>query len=115
MEKTVMVMREEEVQTSDTAFLEVMGASPINKVLGFLIENERASWSMNEISENANVGYSTLKIVLPKMLKNKLLFVDKRIGKIKLYKINKENEIIKFIVSIYKTIEKRELRKFKEE
>ena len=44
---------------TNTSFLEVMGDSPINKVIDFLIENDRESWSMNEISENASPLYES--------------------------------------------------------
>lgn len=115
MEKAITITKEKEAQaTGTTVFLEVMGASPINKVLDFLIENDRASWSMNEISENANAGYSTLKILLPKMLKNNLLLVDKQIGKIKLYRINRNNEVIKRVCSIYKSTERMALEEFRD-
>ncbi len=112
MGKTLTMVKEKEATSDCTAFLEVMGASPTNKVLDFLIENERASWSMNEISKISNVGYSTLKILLPQLLNNHLIFVDRQIGNIKLYKINKKNKIIKHIYKIYKEIEKKTLREF---
>lgn len=101
----------EKKENINTSFLKIMGNSPINKVLDFLIENERESWSMNEISENANVGYSTLKLILPKIVKNNLVYIKKEIGKIKLYTINKENAIVKKIYDLYKTINKSEIER----
>jgi predicted transcriptional regulator len=95
-----------------TSFLEIMGVNPINRVLDFLIENDRESWTMAEISRNAGVGYSTLKVILPKMEKNKLIVVVKKVGKLKLYTINKDSEITKKIYSLYKAIN---LEKFKSE
>lgn len=95
-----------------TFFLEIMGASPMNRVLDFLIENDRTSWSMVEISKNAGVGYSTLKLILPRLEKNKLILVDKQIGKIKLYKINKEDSIVKKIYSLHKEINIKIMERF---
>jgi len=94
-----------------TSFLEVLGDSPTNKVLDFLIENDRTSWSMNEIRDNANVGYSTLKLILPIMLKNDLIEVDKKIGKIKLYVIKKDGKIVKKIYELYNEINTLEINK----
>lgn len=96
-----------EVQVDDTAFLEVMGKSPVNKVLDFLIENDDASWTMKDISEGRNMGYSTLKVLLPKMLDSELILVDREIGKIKFYKINKENEIVKYVYKIYRLVDEK--------
>ncbi|MBU3897083.1 MAG: hypothetical protein KJ697_04090 [Nanoarchaeota archaeon] len=84
-----------------TSFLEVMGDSPINKVIDFLIENDRESWSMIEICKNANVGYSTLKLILPQLLKYDLIIIKKTVGKINFYQINKESIIVKRIYSLY--------------
>lgn len=114
MARTITMTETKDVQAGDTLFLEVMGASPINKVFDFLIENERTSWSMNEISENMNVGYSTLKILIPKMLRNNLLVIDRKIGKIKLYKLNKENEIIKLVYGIYNKVYQTELKRIRD-
>ncbi len=97
--------------SSRTSFLKIMGANPINRVLDFLIENERTSWSMVEISKNANVGYSTLKIILPKMLETNLIKVVKKIGKIKLYVINKESSIVKKLFLLHKEIMLTEIQK----
>ena len=94
-----------------TSFLKVMGESPINKVLDFLIENDRESWSMNEISENAGVGYSTLKLLLPKMEKNDLIIVKKKIGKIKLFVANKKSPVIKKLYLFYRQINVSEIEK----
>lgn len=77
-----------------TTFQKTLGDSPQIKVLDFLIENERDSWSLIEIKEGTKTGYATLKYLLPKMLKNKLVVIDKRVGKTNLYKINLENKSI---------------------
>jgi len=90
------------------SFIEVMGNSPINRVLNFLIENDRESWNMNEISENAKVGYSTLKLLIPKLLKYDLIIIHKEIGRIKLYKIG-TCLIVKKIRELYNQINKQVL------
>lgn len=112
MQRTITVQKKTEAQVDDTIFLEVMGKSPVNKVLDFLIENERDSWTMREISEGRNVGYSTLKILLPRMVRHKLIIITREVGKTKLYKINKENDIIRYLYKIYKIMEKQALDEF---
>ena len=86
-----------------------MGANPTNRIIDFLIENDRDSWTMKEISENANVGYSTLKIILPRLLKRELIIIKKIIGTSKLYSINKENPVVKKIYELYNTINVQEI------
>ncbi len=82
-----------------TIFVETLGDSPQVKVLDFLIENIRCGWSLTEIKNETKTGYATLKYLLPKMLKKKLVIVDKKVGKAKLYKINLENKAIKHLIA----------------
>ena len=97
--------KKEQVQTN---FCKVMGNSVYTKLIDFFIENDRTHWSMYELTQ-ANVGYSTLKLVLPKLLENGLIIVDEQYGKIKLYRINKENIVVKKIYNLYDEINKQEI------
>ena len=94
----------EKNENSQTLLLEVLGASPPMRVLDFLIENERTSWSLIEISKNAKVGYSTLKLIIPTLLKAGLIKVDRTIGRVKLYIIVKNNGIVQKLSSLRNTI-----------
>lgn len=99
--------------SSKTNFLIALGSSPINKVLDFLIENRRGSWTMVEISKNARVGYSTLKIVMPNLLKNGLVKINKKVGKSNLFVINDENPTVEKLEDFRKQINLQSLKKFK--
>jgi predicted transcriptional regulator len=90
-----------------TSFVEVMGNNPTVRVLDFLIENDRESWSMVEISRNANVGYSTMKLLLPRLIKQEILVARRRIGKINLYGMNKGNRLVQRIYDTYNEANKR--------
>lgn len=89
---------------SKTAFLKIMGANPRNRILDFLIENKRESWTMIEIRDNANVGYATLKLILPEMEKEGLIKVTKIVGRSKLYTINNDSSIVEKIESLHQEI-----------
>jgi len=89
---------------NNTSFLEVMGDTPYNKVLDFLIENERESWTMGEISENSDIGYSTLKMIIPRMLNFGLIIIVRTVGKSNLYTINQESPIVKELKLLHHTI-----------
>ena len=84
-----------------------MGNSPTNRVLDFLIENDRTSWTMMEIFKNEKIGYATLKYLIPEMIKNELIIIDNQVGKAKLLKINKENSIVSAIINLYCEINKK--------
>lgn len=82
-----------------TIFIETLGNSPQIKVLDFLMENYRDGWSLMEIKKNTKVGYSTLKVLLPKLLKRKLVIIKQQVGKAKLYSINTNNIVIKHLMA----------------
>lgn len=71
-----------------------LGDSPRIKVLYFLMRNKEKSFSLVEIRDKAKVGYSTLKQLMPKILKEKLVLIDRIICKSNLYKINMEHNLI---------------------
>lgn len=103
----------ERTENSKTFFLKIMGANPVNRVLDFMIENERDSWAITEISKFAKVGYSTLKVLLPKMQSNGLLKITKKVGKLKLYTINKDNPVVKKIYNLHNQINLQTIETFK--
>ncbi len=81
-----------------------MGSNPLNKILDFLIENDNESWALVELRDQADVGYSTLKVLIPKMLENELIEIHKTIGKSSLYRINKKSLVVKKIYGVYNII-----------
>ena len=81
-----------------------MGSNPLNKILDFLIENDNESWALVELRDQAEVGYSTLKVLIPKMLENGLIEIHKTIGKSSFYRINKKNPVVEKIYGVYNII-----------
>ena len=75
-------------------FIELFGNSPQVKVLDFFIANYWEAWSMVEISKEIKAGYSTLKILLPRLVKKDFLKVKKKVGKINFYELNLKNPVI---------------------
>ena len=84
-----------------SVFLETFGDSPTNRVLDFLIVFNSFDYSIADISENAGVGYSTLKILIKELVKRKIVVQTRISGKNKMYKLNKENPIVAKFVEFY--------------
>ncbi len=82
-----------------TIFVETLGNSPQIKVLDFLICFREFDYPLTELSKNTKVSYSTLKYLLPKMLKRKLVIITKKVGKANLYKINVENNAVRHLMA----------------
>ena len=84
-----------------SVFLKTFGDSPINKVLDFLVVFDEFDYSIADIAEHSGTGYSTLKQLI-KDLKDRKIVVQTRVsGKNKMYRINKDNAIVKSFISFY--------------
>ena len=87
-------------------FLKKQGATPRNKVLDFLITNQEIDYSLKEIARYSGAGYSTVKILIKKLAKEKWIVPTRKISKIVLYKLNINNsEVKKFIEFFWEVIE----------
>ena len=99
------------VMTEQTAFLKVMGDAPINKVLDFMIVFSSFDYSLTDIAKNSGVAYSTLMLFWKKLEKHKIVTFTRKVGKAKMYILNKENPAVKQMIRLHKTICKQEVRK----
>lgn len=84
-----------------SAFLELFGENPVNNLLDFLVVFDQFDYSMADIASNADVGYSTLKELLPELEKKKIIVKTRVSGKSPMYKLNKTNPTIKKFVLFY--------------
>ena len=87
-----------EKENINTIFREILGNSARIKIIDFLMENHREAWNFMEIKKNCDVGYSTLKLEVPKILEFGLIKIKKKIGKSNLYQWNMDNEYAKALI-----------------
>ncbi len=106
MEKGIM-----EMGNIETSFIEVMGDYPINRVIDFLIENDRAEWSIMEIVDQTGIGYSTLKKLLPHLIEKDLIVSDRQVARSKLYRINKNSKVAKELYALHNAITNMEVER----
>ena len=87
-----------------TIFREALGDSPVIRVLDFLIEGRGLDYSLSDIAENANIGWTTLHRIWGNLLKLKMVKPTREIGRAKLFKLNEENPAIKELIKVYDTL-----------
>ena len=92
-------------------FVEFMGASPMIKVIGYLITERELDFSITDMAENAGIGRATLYRIWDDLIKNKIILHTRYIGKAKLFKLNTENAKIKKLIEIYDLLTIEELKK----
>ena len=85
---------------NETSFIEIFGSNPVMKVLDFLITFQLFDYPLTEIARNAEVSYSTLQGFWPKLEKNNLVVLTRRVGKSNLYKLNTQNPAVKQLIKL---------------
>lgn len=92
-------------------FIRIFGTSPLMRILDFLVVNEEFDYSMVDIARFSEIGYSTLKLIWPKLESNEIIKQTRIVGKAKMYQLNLENPIIKKFRAFYWDITKQVVRK----
>ena len=84
-----------------SVFLEKEGYSLKNKVLDFLIVAQDFDYSLKEIAKFSNVSYPSIKQLKKELLKDKWIFLTRRVGKAQMYKLNIKNTVVKKFMDYY--------------
>ena len=58
-----------------TIFREALGDTPVIRVIEFLIEGRELDYSLTDIAENSNIGWTTLHRIWDNLLKFEILTV----------------------------------------
>ena len=78
----------------------VFGDSPTSKILDFLIDNQEFDYSLTNISEGAEIAWSTLHEFWSDLVKLGIVRKTRKIGRAELYKLNLENPLVKKLIEI---------------
>ena len=84
-----------------TIFREALGNSPVIRVLDFLIEGRGLDYSLTDIAENANIGWTTLHRIWDKLVQLNIVIPTREIGRAKLFKLNEENPAVEKLIKLY--------------
>ena len=87
-----------------TIFREALGDSPVIRVLDFLIEGRGLDYSLSDITENSNIGWTTLHRIWEKLVQLKIVVPTREIGRAKLFKLNEANPAVEKLITLYDTL-----------
>ena len=88
-----------------TLFTEAVGNSPTARVLQLLIIGQGFDYSLSDIVREANISWSTVHDVIPKLEKLEMIKHVRNIGMAKMYKLDKENQISKAFMELFLKIQ----------
>jgi len=84
----------------ESFFLQYLGDNPKIRILDFLMENFALDFSLPQIAEGSRTAYTTLIGLLPKLMKQGIVMETRKIGKSRLFKINKDSPIVRALFAI---------------
>ncbi len=98
-----------------SAFLEVVGESPVLKVLDFLTVNDDFDYSMTDIAKWSEIGYSTLKLFWEELENAGIVIETRTVGKAKMFTLDEKNTTVKKFKEFYWAITKNKIGMHKKE
>jgi DNA-binding transcriptional ArsR family regulator len=85
----------------ESLFIRELGIkSPMLKVLDFLMDNESFDYSKTDIAEGTELSRATLFKAWPKLEALDLITATRMVGKAKMYRLNKQNPIVKKLMEL---------------
>ncbi|HLG24971.1 MAG TPA: hypothetical protein VI564_08630 [Candidatus Nanoarchaeia archaeon] len=87
--------------TEKSAFLEIEGSSPKNKVLDFLIVSQDFDYSLKDIAKFSNVSYPSVKQLKKELLKDKWITLVRKVGRAQMYRLNIKNKKVQKFIEFY--------------
>ncbi|MBI5224733.1 hypothetical protein HY989_02590 [Candidatus Micrarchaeota archaeon] len=72
----------------------VFGDRPIPKVLDFLLAHRHWDYPLSAIEEATGISYRTLQVVVPDLVKSRMIRETREVGKAKMYAINYDSLLV---------------------
>src|SRR3989338_3810533 len=91
-------------------FIELMGGSPMIRILAYLITERELDFSITDMANNAGIGRATLYRLWDDLIENKIIMPTRQIGKAKLFKLNLQNKKVQKLIEIDDMLIKEELK-----
>ena len=92
------------IESMETLFRQALGDNPKIRVLEFLIEGRELDYSISDIAEGAEIGRTTLFRIFDDLLKSGIIVSTRQIGNAKLFRLNKNNTLVRKMIELFDEI-----------
>jgi len=93
-----------------SSFRTVVGDSPTARVIEYLIECEGLDFSLTDIAEGADIGWTTLHRIWSNLESVNLVKFTRKIGNAKLFTLNTENPVAEALIGLFNEAVSQELK-----
>lgn len=87
------------MESEKSIFAELLGNSPVIRVLNHLLIFREFDYSLSDIARNSGVAWSTLNLIWPKLERLGVVVNTRLVGKAKMHKLNTNNANVKKLVA----------------
>ncbi|MCP8313704.1 MAG: hypothetical protein H3Z53_04955 [archaeon] len=88
------------MKSEKTLLIKHLGDSPILRIIDYFLDNPLFDYSKKEILESIRISRRTLFQIWSDLEKNGIVKVTRKVGKARMYKLNKENEVVKKLIEL---------------
>lgn len=99
----------------ETLLLKYLGASPTLRIIDFFLDNPLSDYSKNEIAKNLAMSRVTFFKYWKQLAKSGAVKPTREIGRATLYKLDRENDVVKQTIKLDMTLARKSMEKAAEE
>lgn len=100
---------------NETLLLKYLGASPTLRIIDFFLDNPLSDYSKNEIVKNLEMGRVTFFKYWKELEKSGAVKITRQVGRATMYKLDRENEVVKQTISLDMALARKSMQKAVEE
>jgi hypothetical protein len=100
---------------NETLLLKYLGPSPILRIIDFFLDNPLFDYSKNDIVKNLEMGRVTFFKYWIELEKSGAVKMTRRVGRATMYKLDRENEVVKHLIKLDMALAKRAMGKASEQ
>ena len=80
--------------------LKRLGDTPTLRIIDFFIDNLLFDYSREEILKNVSISRKTLFKIWRDLEDSEIIVMTRKVGKAKMYRLNRENEVVKKLIDL---------------
>jgi hypothetical protein len=99
----------------ETLLLKYLGPSPVLRIIDFFLDNSLSDYSKNEVVNRLEMGRVTFFKYWRELEKSGAVKITRKIGRATLFKLDRQNEIVKHLIRLDMALARRVMEKASEQ
>jgi hypothetical protein len=101
--------------SNETLLLKYLGDSPTLRIIDFFLDNPLSDYSKSEVAKNLAMSRATFFKYWKELETSDALVVTRKIGRATMYKLDRENDIVKQLIRLDMAISRKTMERQVEE